>query len=149
MCRTCCMDQGWVGPGVGTCRTWRMDQVWVGPRVSVLQCLSLFPADSNPTLKDLFCFPMPGGKVNLAEKIGFGYYEFGILLLEDDVGDRIAAIEREQRDNVSKINREVFRLWLKGKGRQPVTWATLVAVLQDIGMMKLARDIEAVKVKGL
>ena len=121
----------------------------MGLRVSVLQCLSLFPADSNPTLKDLICFPMPGGKVNLAEKIGVSYYEFGVLLLEDDGGDQIAAIEKEQGKNASDINREVCRLWLKGKGRQPVTWATLVAVLQDIQLVKLARDIEAVKVKGL
>ena len=86
--------------------------------------------------------------MNLAEKIGVNYYEFGILLLVDD-GDRIAAIEKEQGKSASDINREVFRLWLKGKGRQPVTWATLVAVLQDIELVKLARDIEAVKVKGL
>ena len=109
----------------------------------------LFHADSNPILKDLICFPMPGGKVNLAEKIGVSYYEFGILLLEDNDGDRLAAIEKEQGKSAPEINREVFRLWLKGKGRQPVTWATLVAVLQDIGLVKLARDIEAVKVKGL
>ena len=87
--------------------------------------------------------------MNLAEKLGVNYYEFGILLLEDDDGDQIAAIEQELRGKTSNINREVFRLWLKGKGRQPVTWATLVAVLQDIGLAKLARDIEAVKVKGL
>ena len=87
--------------------------------------------------------------MNLAEKIGVNYCEFGILLLEDDYGDRIAAIEKEQGKSASDINLEVFRLWLKGKGKQPVTWATLVAVLQDIGLVKLASDIEAVKVKGL
>ena len=87
--------------------------------------------------------------MNLAEKIGVSYYEFGILLLEDDDGDQIAAVEKEQGKSASDINCEVFRLWLKGKVRQPVTWATLVAVLQDIGLAKLARDIEGVKVKGL
>ena len=94
---------------------------------------------------DLICFPMPGGKVNLAERIGVGYYEFGVLLLEDGNGDLIAAIEKEQGKSASDINRQVFRLWLKGKGRQPVTWATLVAVLHDIGLVKLAKDIETVK----
>ena len=87
--------------------------------------------------------------MNLAEKIGVRYYEFGVLLLEDDDGDLIAAIENKQGKSASDINREVFRLWLKGKGRQPVTWATLVAVLQGIELVKLAKDIEAVKVKGL
>ena len=102
-------------------------------------------ADCSPTLMDLICFPMPGGKVNLAERIGVGYYEFGVLLLEDGNGDLIAAIEKEQGKSASDINRQVFRLWLKGKGRQPVTWATLVAVLHDIGLVKLAKDIETVK----
>ena len=67
--------------------------------------------------------------MNLAEKIGVNYCEFGILLLEDDDGDLITAIEKEQGKSASDINRQVFRLWLKGNGRQPVTWATLVAVL--------------------
>ena len=113
--------------------------------IDVLIFLSLFSAGFALTLKDLICFPMPGGKVNLAERIGVSYYEFGVLLLEDDDGDLIAAIEKEQGKSSANINREVFRLWLKGKGRQPVTWATLVAVLQDIGLVKLAKDIQAVK----
>jgi hypothetical protein len=87
---------------------------------------------------------MSNGKVNLANKIGVSYYEFGVLLLEDD-GDQVAAIEKEMGKKASDINREILRLWLKGQGRQPVTWATLVTVLQDIGLEKLAKDIETVK----
>jgi hypothetical protein len=88
---------------------------------------------------------MSGGKVNLADKIGVSYFKFGVLLLEDD-GDQIVAIEKEQMKKASDINLEILRLWLKGKGKQPVTWATLVTVLQDIGLDKLAKDIETVKV---
>jgi hypothetical protein len=65
------------------------------------------------------------------------YFDFGVLLLGDDDGNKITATKEEQRD----INREVLRLWLSRKGRQPVTWATLVSVLQDIGLVKLAEDI--------
>ena len=83
--------------------------------------------------------------MNLAEKIGVSYYEFGVQLLDDDDGDKIAAIEKELRGDASCINRQVFRLWLKGKGRQPVTWATLVSVLQDIGLARLAQDIADAK----
>ena len=83
--------------------------------------------------------------MNLAEKIGVSYYEFGVQLLDDDDGDKITAIEKELGKSALDINRRVFRLWLKGKGRQPVTWATLVAVLQDIGLARLAQDIAAVK----
>ena len=83
--------------------------------------------------------------MNLTEKIGVSYYEFGVQLLDDDDGDKIAAIEKELGKSALDINRQVFRLWLKGKGRQPVTWATLVAVLQDIGLARLAQDIAAAK----
>ena len=104
--------------------------------------LLLMPiSDRTPTMMELISFPMAGGKVNLAERIGAHYYEFGILLLEDETGDQIAAIEKKEQRQPSDINREVFRMWLQGKGKTPVTWATLVAVLQDIGLGKLATDI--------
>ena len=83
--------------------------------------------------------------MNLLEKIGVDYNALGVLLLKDDNGDRITAITKELRGNAADINHEILRLWLKGKGRQPVTWATLVTVLQDIGLKELAKDIEAVK----
>ena len=52
---------------------------------------------------------MPTSKVNLAEKIGTDYYKFGTLLLEDDGGDRIDAMEKEFRGRAEDINRQVFR----------------------------------------
>jgi hypothetical protein len=88
---------------------------------------------------------MPDCKVNLAEKIGVKYRDFGVLLLEDKVGDLISAIASNQRGNPCDINRETFEHWLKGTGRQPVTWTTLVEVLGDIGLHKLADDIGIVK----
>ena len=98
-----------------------------------------------PTLQEFLCFPMPTSKVNLAEKIGTDYYKFGILLLEDDKGDRIDVMEKESRGRAKDINRQVFRLWLKGHGRKPVSWGTLVSVLHDIGQTNLASEITEVK----
>jgi hypothetical protein len=88
---------------------------------------------------------MASGKVNLAHKIGTKFTDFGILLLEDDNGDRTEAIVRELRDRAEDINKRVFRLWVKGEGLKPVSWATLVGVLQDIGLNTLASDIQQVK----
>ena len=84
---------------------------------------------------------MSEGKVNLAEKIP-DYWDFGVLLLDDHSGDQIAAIEKEQGKSTLDINRQIMRLWVQGKGRQPVTWNTLVTVLQDIKLVALAKDIE-------
>lgn len=85
---------------------------------------------------------MADAKVNLAEKIGVKYGEFGVLLLDDTDGSKISAIENELGRNASGINRRIFQLWLQGKGKQPITWATLIAVLQDIDMNLLAKSIE-------
>ena len=88
---------------------------------------------------------MPGRKVNLVEKIGSDYFMFGILLLEDDDGDQIFAFEKEQMKNAVDICRQIFMWWLKGKGKQPVTWSTLVTVLQEMDLNQLARNIADVK----
>ena len=96
-------------------------------------------------MMELTCFPMAAGKVDIAEKIGVHYYSFGVQLLEDSNGGRVSALEKKQRENPVDINHEILRLWLQGKGRQPVTWGTLVAVLQDLGLNCLAKDIEHVK----
>ena len=35
-------------------------------------------------------------------------------------------------------------MWLRGRGRQPVNWATLVRVLRKTGFYFLAHDVEQV-----
>jgi hypothetical protein len=90
-------------------------------------------------------FPMAGGRVDLMKKIGDEYMMFGLLLLEDELGEQISAIESEFNGNAEKINRRVLQLWIQGKGKKPVTWATLVAILREIELVELASDIAAVK----
>ena len=104
----------------------------------------LIIAGAVPTLREFISFPMANGKVNLAQRIN-RYDDFGILILEDDNGDRTDAIARELHYGAEDINKRIFRLWVKGEGLQPVSWATLVSVLQDVGLKALARDIEQVK----
>ena len=109
------------------------------------QCLHLASSfslpDDAPTLRELISFPMTGCRVNVVEKIA-SYSDFGVMLLEDDDGSKMNNIEKEKRGNVSDIVRHIFMLWLQGKGRQPVTWATLIAVLRDIDLNALAQNVE-------
>ena len=95
-------------------------------------------------MPELICFPSCEGKINLIEKIGFDFHAFGILLLEDSNGNKIGAIENEMLNNAEKITYRIFTLWLNGKGRQPVTWSTLVSVLYDTGLHQLAKTIDRV-----
>ena len=100
-----------------------------------------------PTLREFISFPMASGRVNLAQKIGTAYETFGILLLGDDDGDRTDAIVRELHETAEDINKRIFRLWVKGEGLQPVSWASLIGVLQDMRLNALAEDIYQVKLQ--
>ncbi len=66
--------------------------------------------------------------------------EFGTKLLEDEQGNIMTRI-REDLRTVEEINREIFRLWLKGEGRQPINWKTIVEVLIEAKIPCLAVTI--------
>ena len=40
---------------------------------------------------------------------------------------------------------EILEEWIAGRGKQPVTWNTLIEVLHDIELSTLAREIETIK----
>eukprot|EP00731_Ephydatia_muelleri_P005631 Em0002g1807a len=88
--------------------------------------------DETPTLLKLISFSERG--VNLAEQIGVNYLMFGMILLQDDNGAIVKALEEEHRGNAEKINTAIFQKWLDGKGIGPVTWSTLVSALHSVEM---------------
>ena len=92
----------------------------------------------------LLSFPaiVDGKKLNIISEIGTSYISFGILLLEDDKGNKIYAIEKEFLKNAFDINSRIVNLWLNGKGKQPITWETLIEVLKQIDLTVLASKIE-------
>ena len=47
--------------------------------------------------------------------------------------------------DAQRINIEILQEWLIGRGKLPVTWATLVEVLRDIELSTLAGDIATTK----
>ena len=100
---------------------------------------------SKPSLVDLLTFPGKERMINIPQEIGTNYVPFGILLLKDDTGAVVDAIGLKHKDNVQMINLEVLREWVTGKGRQPVSWQTLIDVLYSIGLSTLASDIQDVK----
>ena len=48
-------------------------------------------------------------------------------------------------NDAERINTEILQEWLTGRGKQPVTWATLTDILRDIELSTLAGEIKAVK----
>ena len=71
--------------------------------------------------------------------------DFGTCLLDDSTGAKIKNLEHQHQRHAEHINTAILQQWLNGRGKQPVTWATLVEVLRDIELYTLADDIEAVK----
>ena len=86
----------------------------------------------TPTFMELLSFS--DKKVNIAERIGVNYFNFGIFLLEDSDGVIVKALEKEHLKNAKEINMAILQRWLEGKGVKPVTWSTLVSALQNVGM---------------
>ena len=97
--------------------------------------------DKRPTLTNLLKFPAKERNVNVAQEISTKYIKFGTFLLEDGSGARVHAIAHKHRDDAEQINTAILREWLQGKGKQPVTWDTLIGTLKDTGLNTLASDI--------
>jgi len=86
-------------------------------------------------------FPSQEKRINIPQEIGIQYKTFGTILLADDSGARVDNIVHEYRERAEDINTKILQEWLNGRGKQPVTWATLVEVLRDIELSTLAVDI--------
>ena len=79
--------------------------------------------------------------IYLFEKIvGDDLERFGTLLLQDESGNKVKQIMRDKHTEYERI-REICRVWLEGKGIKPVTWGTLVEVLNKCELITLADDI--------
>ena len=99
----------------------------------------------QPTLNELIKFQGRTGRINIPQEIGTNFTNFGILLLNEQRGNRIDSIIHECRDNPEKITLRIFQEWIAGRGKLPVSWDTLIEVLRDIDLGTLADDIAAVK----
>ena len=103
----------------------------------------LFPGE-QPTLIELLRFRGRERRINIPQEIGLRYLEFGILLLEDTNGARVRNMEHKHQRDAEQINMAILVEWISGRGRLPVSWATLTEVLRNVGLSALASYIEAV-----
>ena len=101
---------------------------------------------TKPTLPELLKFTCPDGRVvSIPVEIATKYVQFGTFLLDDRNGSRVEITARKHHYDAEQINIDIFQEWLTGRGKQPVTWATLVEVLRDIELSTLAGDISTSK----
>ncbi len=91
-------------------------------------------------MEEIRSFKKTDGRViDLVTEIGTDYKKIGRILLKND--RKVANIETSKRGQVEDIVDEILTVWLKGGGRKPVTWETLVTVLRESGLVVLADDI--------
>ena len=105
-------------------------------------CSKHVSVTDRPTLPELLNFPCAERKVNIPLEIGTKYVRFGTLILEDANGTRVSNLQHKYQRDPEQINTEIFREWLNGKGKQPVTWATLIEVLCDISAISAVHATE-------
>ena len=101
-------------------------------------------AGDHPTLLELQRFPAKDGFKDIVSEIQNDYQQLGVQLLKDNNGHRVAGIAAAKRDVPVQITIEILQQWLKGNGRLPVTWRTLVECLRDAKLNAVADDIESV-----
>jgi DNA-binding transcriptional regulator YiaG len=78
---------------------------------------------------------------DIADKIAHSYKKIGGELLQDLEGTRVGNIHTNNFHNVVDTSVAILEEWLEGSGKLPVTWRTLIRVLENYGKVELARDI--------
>ena len=91
----------------------------------------------------LFALPSRGGTINVIRKIVAHYFMFGVFLLNDDNGTLVRALTSQHHHyDAENITTAILQCWLDGKGKTPVSWATLIGALREIDLDELADQIE-------
>ena len=81
--------------------------------------------------------------MNLPLRVRDKYDKFGVLLLKDDAGDKVAIIKHNCGMDAERITSEILRRWLRGDGVD-VTWEKLISTLKMCDFALLADQIEMV-----
>ena len=96
----------------------------------------------KPKLPMFTSFPAKSGNViNIVQRIGAKYDWLGIHLLNDDTGSKTELIISSDPKSPPTIIRSILSSWLQGGGKEPVTWATFINVLKQIGVSELAKEL--------
>ena len=101
----------------------------------------------QPTLVECVRFRGRERRIDISQEIGTKYITFGILLLEEQTGERVSAIALKHMYDSEQTSLEILKEWFAGRGRHPVTWNTLIEVLHYTKLSTLAREIEDVKLQ--
>ena len=100
-----------------------------------------FCSDAEPTLTELYQLKSVDGKVQVIKRVAPCWYDLGILFNFDKSGTQLEIIKAEYRNEPVPCCRAMFQYWLKGNGRGPHSWRTLIELLEDSDLEVLAREV--------
>ena len=96
----------------------------------------------TPTLPQLISLPTRTGEsINILQRVGTEYTFLGLILLDDKDGCIVDQITSQYQKNAVNITMEILKRWIRGEGKQPVTWKTLTDALAAIGLSELTKSI--------
>ena len=78
---------------------------------------------------------------DVAEEIANSYKKIGGVLLQDSNGNKVGIIFKDNLHMVVDTSVDILKKWLDGSGERPVTWRTLIRVLEECEKVELAQDI--------
>ena len=97
--------------------------------------LTFISSGRTPTIQELFRL--------VASNVAADWEKLAIMLEFDEDGHTIKAIQRDLwGQGVHACCMQALHLWLRGKGKHPVTWDTLIECLVDIDCVQLTRNIK-------
>jgi len=103
--------------------------------------LSTLNTGEKPNLLKLLQFHVtPQKTVNVIQQMCGTYWGLGVILLQDESGAIMKAIEGEYSNPLDRM-KCVLTHWFEGRGL-PVTWKNLVESLRQLELNTIANDIE-------
>ena len=101
------------------------------------------PPDTQPTLLQLTYMVAPSGKeVRIIKNIAAKWKEVGALFNFDPTGYTIDLIDTHNQSKPMACCTDTMKVWLGGRGRKPISWATLVEVLRNAEFNVLADEVD-------
>ena len=81
-------------------------------------------------------------KIETIKTVSSRWKDIGDLLNFDPIGAKLSQIEADKgKEGVEACTRAMFQYWLEGNGVRPVSWATLLDILEDSHFTALADQL--------
>ena len=80
-------------------------------------------------------------KIKIIKRLAPSWSTVGILLAFDDEGTQVETIDKKHRGDPVACCQAMFQHWLSGNGRKPLSWRTVIELLEDADQEVLAGEV--------